>query len=254
MESYLRERPWLALLVDFGLLALAYLVYSTIRLFVEGAYADAVEHSLLVIDIEKATGLFHEVSVQKAVASQPWLAALMEFQYRFVYFPFLFASTCAVLLKDQALYRAYRNALVLSLLIGLVCFALLPVAPPRMLPEFGFFDPIHDGRIVQGSRNDFAAVPSFHFGFTLIAALAVAHAWRFQPWLTAALAVVPALMLIAIVATANHFFIDAVAGAAVVLFGWWVFVWHRPSPDGAAPRVHRSWWRSSPAAGPAEPA
>jgi hypothetical protein len=230
MAQHLRGLPWPGLILDAALLAAAYLAYSFVRLLVEGAYTDAVNHSLHVINLERALGLYHEVSVQKAVAAQPWLAAIMEFMYRFVYFPFLVVASVIVLIKDQRLYRAYRNAIFLSLLIGLVCFALLPVAPPRMLPEFGFFDPIHDGRIVQGSRNDYAAVPSFHFGFTLIAALSIAHAWRFNPWMCVALALVPTLMLFSIVATANHFFIDALAGGAVVMFGWWIFVYHRPRP------------------------
>jgi hypothetical protein len=233
MGASANRLAWFGLVIDLAVLGAVYFAYSAVRLFVEGDYADAVGNSVHLIRIERAIGLYHEVTVQNAVAAQPWLAALAEYTYRFVYFPFMVLATLLVMLRDRTLYRAYRNAIFLSLLIGLICFALLPVAPPRLLPEYGFFDPIHDGRIVLGSRNDFAAVPSFHFGFMLLGAIGVSHAWGWRPWMCAALAVIPVMMLFAIVATANHFFLDAAIGGAVVMFSWWIFVYHRPR-DGHA--------------------
>jgi hypothetical protein len=107
---------------------------------------------------------------------------------------------------------------------GLIFFALVPVAPPRMLPELGFIDPIHASMTTSGAKNEFAAVPSFHFGFTMLAAMGVAHAYAWRRWLVAALAVLPAIMLLAIVSTANHFFLDAGIGAAVVMAAWMLCV------------------------------
>ena len=233
MGASANRLAWVGLVIDFAVLGAVYFAYSAVRLLVEGEYADAVSNSVHLIRIERAIGLYHEGTVQNAVAAQPWLATLAEYTYRFVYFPFMVLACILVMLRDRPLFRAYRNAICLSLLMGLICFALLPVAPPRVLPEYGFFDYVHDGRIVLGSRNDFAAVPSFHFGFMLLGAIGVSHAWGFRPWMCAALAVIPTMMLFAIVATANHFFLDALIGGVVVMSSWWIFVYHRPRDEHA---------------------
>jgi hypothetical protein len=77
------------------------------------------------------------------------------------------------------------------------------------------------------AKNDFAAVPSFHFGFTMLAAIGIAHVFAFRAWLVPLLALLPAIMLVAIVSTANHFFLDAAAGGMGVLAFWWLLVWRR---------------------------
>jgi hypothetical protein len=90
----------------------------------------------------------------------------------------------------------------------------------------------------DGGRNNFAAVPSFHFGFPLLATIGFCHAFRLKPWQCALAGVVPAVMLLAIVSTANHFFLDAVIGACVVLFSAWWCVWRTAgSATPARPRA-----------------
>ena len=101
-------------------------------------------------------------------------------------------------------------------------FWLLPTAPPRFLPSWGFVDTVvYDGSyyILQSPAfvNQYAAIPSLHFGWSLLAAVAVfanlRGTYRYLVFL------LPVLSLGGVVLTANHFFLDAVAGAAVALFG-----------------------------------
>jgi len=228
----------------FGLEALtvvaAYAAYSTIRVLVEGSEARAVDHAFTLVSMEQALGLFHEASIQQAVQSQPWLAAAMKGVYLWVYMPFLILSAAVLYVRDREMYRCYRNTFFASAGLGLVFFALVPMAPPRMLPELGFIDPIHATMTTTGAKNEFAAMPSFHFGFTMLAAIGIAHAFAWHRLLTPALALVPAVMLLSIVSTANHFFLDAAVGAAVVMLMWTICV--------GVPRESRS------AEGVAEPA
>jgi hypothetical protein len=101
-------------------------------------------------------------------------------------------------------------------------FAFLPVAPPRMFPEFGFVDTVRENSAlyghIEGSDlvNEFAAVPSFHFGWILLVGLAMFQTNKHIVVRIIAVTL-PVMMLLAIVLTANHYVIDAVIGGALVL-------------------------------------
>lgn len=224
-----------------ALLVLAvYGCYSLIRVLVEGTDGDAVDNALGIIAVEKSLGIFHELDVQRTFVAVPGLVLAMEGAYRFLYLPCIIAGACAGYLRDRSLYRKYRSAFFLSLGIGLVFFTLMPVAPPRMLPEYGFVDIVHGVNLSHSDsgRNNFAAVPSFHFGFPLLMTIGFCHAFRLRPWQCALAAGVPAVMLLAIVSTANHFFLDAAIGACVVLFSAWWCVWRTAgSATPARPRT-----------------
>jgi hypothetical protein len=214
----------------------AYLLYNVLRVFVEGTEGQAVEHALQLVTLEQTLGLFHEETLQRTVESQAWLSATMQWIYLWSYLPILGAAGIIVFARDSALYRRYRNTMFLSAALGLVIFAFVPVAPPRMLPEYGFLDPMHTPfTATSDAKNDFAAVPSFHFGFTLLAAMGIAHVFGWRRWLVAIVALLPAVMLVAIVSTANHFFMDAAAGGAIVLALWWLLVWRNANRDSPEP-------------------
>jgi hypothetical protein len=144
--------------------------------------------------------------------------------YLWLYLPLIISSAAILYVRDRELYRCYRNTFFAAAAAGLVFFTVLPVAPPRMLPELGFIAPLHAPMATSGAKNDFAAVPSFHFGFTMLAAMAIAHTFQWRSWITAGLALLPAVMLLAIVSTANHFFLDAAISAVVVGAAWMVCV------------------------------
>ncbi|MEX0749884.1 MAG: phosphatase PAP2 family protein, partial [Dehalococcoidia bacterium] len=105
---------------------------------------------------------------------------------------------------------------------SLIGYIAMPTAPPRMFPELGYVDTVRDHSSVyqqfEGSDlvNEFAAVPSFHFGWILLVGLALIQTNR--NILMRGLAVtLPLMMLLAILFTANHYWIDAVIGGAIVL-------------------------------------
>lgn len=240
-------RGWsIALAQEVALVVVAYLLYAVLRVVVEGSQERAFDNAVAIISLERAAWMFHEAAVQQWVESVPALAQAMRWVYGPAYLPILGIAGAIVYWHDRALYCAYRNTLFVSAAVGLLFFAAVPVAPPRMLPEYGFVDSVNGAFVMRDWKNDLAAVPSFHFGFTLLAALAVAHVARFRPWVCAALAVVPAVMLVSIVATGNHFFIDAVIGSAVVLIAWRAHVWPLCASGPAVTVLERETGETSP--------
>lgn len=216
---------WSVVLAAEALLVLAvYAAYSVMRVVVAGDDGQAFDNAVKVIELERRSGVFVEAELQAAITAMPGGAEAMRQVYLWGYYPFLIGTGVLLYVRNRMLYAQYRNAFFLAMGIGLVFFAVLPVAPPRMFPELGFADLLNEPEPAAGWKNEFAAVPSFHCGFTLLAGVALAHlsGWR-MPHSIAACSV-PAVMLLSVVATGNHYFIDALVGWAIVLTAWSLMV------------------------------
>ena len=118
--------------------------------------------------------------------------------------------------------------------VAVIVFALLPTAPPRMI----FTSGVADINFLHGVRqhilengllaNPFAAMPSLHFGYALFIGIML-YTLVHGRWTRYLGFFYAAVVLVAIVATGNHFIIDAVAGALVVLAAWVFAVNVQPS-------------------------
>src|SRR5262249_46947042 len=135
-------------------------------------------------------------------------------------------GTAAVLVwvyrRHRHVYARLRNTLVLANALAVVGYALFPTAPPR-LAGVGIADTVSGAtpvnltsRFVSSFYNPYAAVPSMHIGFSLLVGITVWRLARRRAVRAAGLAY-PLFVLLVIVATGNHFFLDAVAGAAVAV-------------------------------------
>jgi hypothetical protein len=164
------------------------------------------------------------------VIQHGWLAEVLGYIYIYGHWPVLLATLLWLLIRHRDAYRKFRNAMLLSGAAGLVIFAVFPVAPPRFLTAYGFVDTVSERtsayRVLQPPAfvNQYAAVPSLHFGWNLLMGIAVASLgghWiiRLFGWL------MPILMFAAIVLTANHYIVDGVAGGVIALLG--LLVAHR---------------------------
>ena len=71
----------------------------------------------------------------------------------------------------------------------------------------------------QAFVNPYAAVPSLHFGWSMLLGGVVAWVGRSRASLVALGIVWPLAMFFAVVMTGNHFILDAVAGAVVSVAG-----------------------------------
>jgi hypothetical protein len=114
-----------------------------------------------------------------------------------------------------------RTWLIVVTLSALVIHVAFPLAPPRMLPSLGFVDTLRESglRIYSANPNDsvanqFAAMPSLHFGWSVIVASGFVAVHR----TVASLLIVlhPIITLFVIVATANHYWMDAAVALALV--------------------------------------
>jgi hypothetical protein len=114
-----------------------------------------------------------------------------------------------------------RNMFMVAMGLALVGYTLVPTAPPRLFEEVGFVDTItqyaqvnHDSALVSVFVNPFAAVPSMHICFSLLISIPAVLVVRNRV-IRAFWVLYTPLVFFVIIVTANHFWVDAAAGAAV---------------------------------------
>jgi membrane-associated phospholipid phosphatase len=136
-------------------------------------------------------------------------------------------------------YRPARNSLVGINALALLVFWMVPVAPPRLIPGAGFVDStvVTDvaDKATTVSPDLYAAMPSLHVAWAVWVALQVllVPSPRWGRWLAVSHAV---LTCLAVMATANHYLLDVVAGALLAVT---VVLWsrQRPQTDVGCPHV-----------------
>jgi membrane-associated phospholipid phosphatase len=221
-------------LLQLVILLWCYALYDILRTSVSGALGTAVANANHITSLERAVGLNLEGTIQRAVLHLPWLVDACNLCYSLTHL--LAPALVLVVLyrKAPARYRVARNAFLALLGLALLCFWLVPVAPPRLVPG-----PTHLADTSQslslsqtplagavatrnasttptwvGSTNPFAAMPSLHVGWAVWAALALWPVLRRRAAKILAVAYV-AGMLLSVVVTGNHWLLDGVAGAAL---------------------------------------
>ena len=208
---------------ELAIFAGAYAVYFGVRAVTEGTAAAAMQNAVEIIRLEQQLGIAWERAVQDVVVGSRALLDAANAVYMYGHWPVIIVAGVLLFRHRRGEYYRLRNACLLSGLVGLVVFALFPVAPPRLtdLPLVDTVTRHADGyrQIVPPELvNQYAAMPSFHAGWNVLVGIAVFRATRNQ--LLRGLSVAgPLAMLVAVVATANHFVIDVVAGVAIVLAG-----------------------------------
>ena len=228
------ERYW-RLFAEILFIIPAYAAYQLVRGTVGGQAGTAYDNASRVIHIEKKLGIFHEAFLQQLILPQAWAVDLFNYIYVWGHLPIIIGVAFWLYACHRHNYAFFRNAFMISGLIALIGFAAVPLAPPRYMPEFGFVDTIVSAQsyyVFQNPKivNQYAAMPSLHFGWDLLAALAIFTHTRSKP-LRVFATFMPLITLSGIVLTANHYFLDAVAGAAVAAMGVGIaLVLHRIVP------------------------
>ena len=226
IKNLLFSRGALELMIVVG----AYFVYQIIGKFgIPNVEAVAYENAFRVISFELAMGLFWEQRWQIwAIENFKVVVIFLNWVYTLGYWPIIFTTAIILYLKDRPRYVYYRNIVLCSFVLSLIVFSTLPLAPPRFLPEYGFVNTIElFGPSIYGSRdmapyyNLFAAMPSLHIGWTLL--LGVLFLRTKYIWLKAFGIIYPTLTFFAITITGNHYIIDALGGAAVVLAAYLLY-------------------------------
>lgn len=215
------RRTWF--IREFGIVVGAYLVYFGVRAFTEGSRAVALDHARRLVEFERSIGLFIEPAIQTAVISETLIIDAANFVYVWFHWPVIGAVAIWLFTRRPRAYVTYRSALLISGAMGLVLFIMFPAAPPR-LAGLGLVDTVVEhsvfGELLQPTEltNQYAAFPSLHFGWNLLMGIALVSQSR-VPMLRIVGVLLPLAMFAAIVVTANHYVIDAIAGGVVALLG-----------------------------------
>ncbi len=229
-----------------------YLVYSYIRNHFGSAAVspdEALANARRVIDIERFFGLYHEPTIQGWFVSSSGGGLTFAFAgarvlmqlWDILYGTLHFVVTAGVLVwlyrRFGSDYPLWRNTLAFTTGLALVVYVLYPLMPPRLLPDCGaygaclgqyhYVDSLasigglwsFDSGTMQSISNQYAAMPSLHFAWASWAFFALRHRLGHR-WSRAAITVYPWLTLWVIVVTANHFWLDAAGGAAVLGLGF----------------------------------
>ncbi|WP_419995276.1 phosphatase PAP2 family protein [Streptomyces boninensis] len=228
--AYEPRRKWWAELI---LIAIVYALYSAGRLLATGSVAQANDHGLAILDLEKALYLHAESPLNDLFTAHAAIGVPADFAYATLHYIVTPAVLIWVWRRRHEHYRRLRSWLMASTLIGLVGFVLLPTAPPRLLAgEHGFVDTMAQyssygwwggeasaPRGLGGLTNQYAAMPSLHVGWALWCGLVVWRHARSRTVRVLALAY-PVVTALVVMGTANHYLLDAVAGVAVMGAGY----------------------------------
>lgn len=210
-----RRLPWLA---ELGSILFFYALYSVIRVLAPHRVDAAFHNATEVASLESALRLSDEGRLNAFLSRHDWLEIVASYYY--VSLHYVVTSIVLIWLwrrRDRD-YAAMRSALVIASAIALVIYAAWPMAPPRYVMS-GAVDTVQ-GVLASGGHgvadwvNDIAAMPSMHVGWALWCAVVVVrlstHRLRYLAWLY------PILTTVVVIATANHYLLDAVGGVVVV--------------------------------------
>jgi len=216
-------RLWFEIL----LIGVSYWVYSLIRNAVPEQRLTALRHARDIWNFETAIGLNVEHAVNHALNQVTWLIVIMNYYYATLHFVITIGVLVWLYRAHPERYAPPRLALFVTTWLALVGFYAFPLAPPRLLAGAGFIDtvavhhtcgPLSSGDLSEVS-NQYAAMPSMHIGWSLWCAITV---WSLakRTWVRVLAVVYPVFTLTVIIATGNHFWLDAVGGAVCLALGY----------------------------------
>ena len=231
-----RPRWW----IEVAIVGVFYSIYTGIRnLFGSASVSPhrALGNATDVIHLERSIGLFHEQTVQSWFLDWGWFMRSWNIFYGTFHFAVTIFALVWLFFRHPARYTRYRNVLAIATATALVGFTLYPLMPPRLLGEcgttyggcspYGFVDSLSrygglwsfDSGTMQSISNQYAAMPSMHFGWALWCCLALVPVLRSRI-ARALLLAYPWMTLFAIIITGNHYWLDAVGGALALAFGF----------------------------------
>ena len=218
----------LSALRELALIGVLYGAYSLSRVLVDSGPAEAMHTARQVLEAERWLGLDVEAQVVAWLVASPVLSVVAGYAYAALHYTVTPAVLVWLYRSHPDRYRQARTVLVLATVVALVCYWLVPTAPPRLLSDaypdvlaltshWGWWGAEASAPRGLGSlTNQYAALPSMHVGWAVWCGLVVGLLARSRWARTLGLAY-PVLVSVVVVATGNHWVLDAVAGAAVVV-------------------------------------
>jgi hypothetical protein len=228
----------IAVVLNIGAFMILFQAYKMVRKqFIQRAETVAFGNAHDVIHLQKRLHIFFELDLQDWLLKHDWTIRGLNWYYAAFMWTFYGCCVVAIILTPDV-FRRYRRVFLLTMVLALPWYAIYPLAPPRLLHEYAppsyfgiphhFMDTLRvfgpnyfkDGESSGGglvTANRYAAMPSMHIGWSTIGAFMLAGAIRWHR-LGAILGVTHVtLMTITVMATGNHYFLDAVGGWLIVL-------------------------------------
>jgi hypothetical protein len=183
----------------------------------------ARDNARSIIAIESHANALFEQSLQKVLLSSRLLVDAAAATYWLSQFVVLGFALLWVYLRKTESFTRFRNWLILTNVIGLIFYVLIPTAPPRMFPNLGFLDieALFSGlttssKGVGAFANPYAAMPSLHAADALIVGISMAFVCR-RLWAKVLWCLWPPWVWLTVMATGNHFWLDCLAGVLITL-------------------------------------
>jgi len=234
-----------------------WLAYSGSRLVADDSFAPARERAARLLDVERLLGLDREHAVTSWFLKHDTFGTLAAFQYASAHYVVSALVLVWLWRRGPDAYLPARRALIVATVLGLVCYLLLPTAPPRLVGFPDLLD-LHSAsgwwggdasapRGLGGMTNQLAAFPSLHAGWSLWVAL-VLQRWA-GPRVAALGWAHATITAVVVVGTGNHWVLDVLVGWAVVGAAWAACTSTRPARAGST--VDRTSVRASSRSGSA---
>jgi hypothetical protein len=220
-------------LPELGLVAALYAVYLAARAVIGVPVADAEARGESILRLESWAHLDVEGFLNSWLSAVPAAGLVAAYLYATLHYVITPTVLLWTAVRHRHGYRAERNALLIATVLGLVGYWLLPTAPPRLIDagltdtmaafaDFGWWgDAASAPRGMEGFSNQYAAMPSLHVGWAVWVALCVMHHCT-RRLVRRAVWIYPVVMALVVMATANHYLLDVVGGAACAVAGTWL--------------------------------
>jgi membrane-associated phospholipid phosphatase len=200
-----------------------YVAYQVARGAADRSVESAFRHGEWVLREEQDLGWLFEPALQRVVDTSSLLVTLTSYTYWLSQFAVVGMTLVWVYFRHHERFAGFRNWLIFANLVGLVGYVLVPTAPPRMFPEWGFVDTLaqyssinHSSGLIASAANPYAAMPSLHAMDALIVGVVMALVCRSlvvkAVWLAW-----PVWVSFSVISTGNHYWLDVVAGFAIAI-------------------------------------
>ena len=216
------------LLVEILILGSLYAIYTFARNSNEASASKAFENAKLIIRWEEFLSIYNEQAFHDFFLNHEWIIIASNYFYGSLHFIATIFALVWVFIKDPKRYSLARNTIVISTLIALVGFIFFPLMPPRLLPEsYGFIDTLakyptfwsFNSEEFAKISNQYAAMPSVHIMWSSWVVFALYP--YLKNWiLKFAVIMYPVTTFFVIIVTSNHYYLDAVAGIAILVIAY----------------------------------
>jgi hypothetical protein len=224
----------------------AYYLYRLVRGIVDERVGVAFANARHIVHFEQGLGIFPEPSIHRFAETHEAITDVASWMYVNSHFVVTTVALAFIYLRRNDSFYFVRNMFMVAMGIALVLYGVYPTAPPRLLPELGFSDSVADFTGVHTDDssllvNPYAAIPSMHVCFALMLGASMARVVR-RRWAVSLWRVYPLLVTFVVIATANHWWVDAALGGVTAALAW-------AAAAGFFARVRpEAWaWRRAPA-------